>query len=99
MYACTIQRQQALETGWPALLLQAAFLQRCQTTRVHLWPVLPLRGINKTAWGAKLILTADLAFPVSCASMGHLPMAQHWPLCLNVCFSLPVAPHPLAPPL
>ena len=26
-----------------------------------LWPVLPLRGINKTAPGAKLILTADLA--------------------------------------
>ena len=24
------------------------------------WPVWPLRGINKTAWGAKLILTADL---------------------------------------
>ena len=31
-----------------------------------------LRGINKTAWGAKLIRTADLlAFPVSCTSLGH----------------------------
>ena len=25
------------------------------------WPVWPLRGINKTAWGTKLILTAGLA--------------------------------------
>ena len=32
----------------------------------------PLRDINKTAWGAKLILTAGLAYPVSCASLGHL---------------------------
>ena len=32
------------------------------------WP--PLRGINKTAWSAKLIPMADLAFPVSCASLG-----------------------------
>ena len=48
-------------------------------------------GIFKSAWGAKLILVADLAFPVSCASMGHLLMAQHCPLCLNVCFT---APHP-----
>ena len=31
------------------------------------WPLWPLRGINKTAWGAKLILTAGLAYPVSCA--------------------------------
>ena len=39
------------------------------------WPLWPLRGINKTAWGAKLtklILTADLAYPVSCARLGHL---------------------------
>ena len=61
------------------------------------WPVWPLRGINKTAWGAILILTADLAYSVSCASLGHLLMAHHCHLCLNVCFSLPTAPHP--PPL
>ena len=56
-------------------------------------PVWPLRGINRTAWGAKLILTADLAFPVSCASMGHLLMAQH---CLLVfeCLLQPTPPHP-----
>ena len=62
------------------------------------WPVWPLRGINKTAWGIKLIATADLAHPVSCASLGHQLMAQHCHLCLNVCFSLPMAPHPPLPP-
>ena len=36
------------------------------------WPVWPQRGINKTAWGAKLILMADLPYPVSYASLGHL---------------------------
>ena len=36
------------------------------------WPLWPLRGINKTAWGAKLILMAGLAYPVSCAGLGHL---------------------------
>ena len=60
------------------------------------WPVWPLRSINKTALGAKLVLTADLAFPVSCASLGHLMMARHCPLCLKVCFSPPYS-SPLAP--
>ena len=62
------------------------------------WPLWPLRGINKTAWDAKLILTADLAYPVSCAGLGHLLMAKHCPLCLNVCFTPPTAPHPPPPP-
>ena len=53
-----------------------------------------LRGINKTPWSAILILTPDLAYPVSFASLGHLLNAQHCPLCLNVCFSPPTAPHP-----
>ena len=60
------------------------------------WPVWPLRGINKTAWGAKLILTAGPAYPVSCASLGHLLMAQHCHLCLSVCLWLPT--HPRLPP-
>ena len=64
------------------------------------WPVRPLRGINKTAWGAKLILTADLVYQVSCARLGHpcTDGTQHCHLCLNVCFSPPTAPHP-PPPL
>ena len=62
------------------------------------WPVRPLRGINKTAWGAKLILTADLVYQVSCARLGHPLMAQHCHLCLNVCFIPLTAPHPPPPP-
>ena len=62
------------------------------------WPVWYLRGINKTAWGAKLILTAGLAYPVSCAILGRLLMAQHCHLCLSVCFSPPSASHPPLPP-
>ena len=58
------------------------------------WPVRPLRGINKTAWGAKLILTAGLVYQVSCAQLGHPLIAQHCHLCLNVCFGPPAAPHP-----
>ena len=41
--------------------------------------VTPRGIINNTAWDAKLIVTANLAFPVSCASMGHLLIAQHCP--------------------
>ena len=63
------------------------------------WPVWPLRGINKTVWGAKLTLAADLASPVSCASLGHLLMAWHCHLCLNACFTPPTAPHPTYPSL
>ena len=69
------------------------------------WPVWPLRGINKTAWSAKLILTAGLAYPVSCAGLGHLLTAQHCHLCLSVChlclsvcFGPPSAFHPSPPP-
>ena len=59
------------------------------------WPVWPLRGINKTAWGAKLILTADgLVHHLSCASLGQLLMAQHYHFCLNP----PMAPHLPPPP-
>ena len=43
-----------------------------------------LCGINKTAWSAKLILMAGLAYPVGCASLGHLLMAQYYHLCLSV---------------
>ena len=59
----------------------------------------PPKGINKAAWGAKLILMADLPSPVSGASLGHLLMAQHCHLCLSACFSPPTAPHPLPPPI
>ena len=62
------------------------------------WPVWPLRGIIKTAWGAQLILTADLVYHSSCASLGHLLMAQLCHFCLNGCFSPTTAPHLPPPP-
>ena len=94
-HSCTIQRYQALKTRWPGLLLQAAFSDVVKPRGCISWPVWPLRGINKIAWGAKLIFTADLPYPVSCAS---LLMAQRSRLCLNVWFNLPTAPQP-PPPL
>ena len=105
-HSCTTQRHQALETRWPGLLLQADFFRSCKTTRVPfpalVWrarlsrPLWPLRGINKTAWGAKLILTAGLAYPVSCAGLGHLLMAGHCPLGSLPRLRLPTRPpHPL----
>ena len=98
-HSCTIQRHHALETRWPGLLLQAAFLRCCKMTRVHFMACVAPEGINKTAWGAKLILTADLVCHPSCASLGHLLMSHHCHFCLNVCFSSPTAPHhPRHPP-
>ena len=44
------------------------------------WPVWPLRGINKTAWGAKLILTAGLVHHSSCASL-HYQKCGHRIVC------------------
>ena len=99
-HSCTIQRHQALKTRWPGLLLQAVFSDTVKSRGYISWHVRPLRGINKTAWGAKLILTADLASPVSCVSQGHLPMEQHCHLCLSACFTPPTASHspPSFPP-
>ena len=62
------------------------------------WPLWPLRAINKTAWAAKLVLAAGLAYPVSCASLGHLLIASLCPLSLNVCFTPPTALHQPPPP-
>ena len=60
------------------------------------WPVWPLRGINKTAWGAKLILTAGLAYPVSCASLGwHSTAICVWVFALACLWLLT---HPCLPP-
>ena len=65
------------------------------------WPLWPLRGINKTAWGAKLILTAGLAYPVSCASLGHLLMAFGFECLLYPAYGSPPAltthPTPMPP--
>ena len=90
-HALSRETMQALETRWLGLLIQMAFFRHFKTTRMSVWP---MRGINQTAWGDKLVLMADLAYPMSCPSLGHLLMAQHCYLCLNVRFSLPTAPTP-----
>ena len=97
-HSCIIQRHHALETRWPGLLLQVAFCDALKPRGCIPWPVWPLRGINKTALGAKLILTADLAYHSSCASLGNLLMVQQCHFSLNVCLSPPTAPHPPPPP-
>ena len=96
-HALSRDTKHLIETRWPGLLSQVAFSDAVKPRGCISWPVWPLRGINKTAWGANLILTAGLAHPVSCASLGHLLMAQHCHFCSSVCFSLPTVPHP--PPL
>ena len=97
-HSCTIQRHHALETGWPGLLLQVAFCDTVKPRGCISWPVWPLRSINKTALSVKLILTADLVYHSGCASLGHLLMAHHCHLCLNVCFSPLYSSQPTQPP-
>ena len=59
-HALSKETMQALETRWPVLLLQVAFSDAMKPPGCISWPLWSLRGINKTAWGAKLILTADM---------------------------------------
>ena len=94
-HSYTIQRHHALESQ--VCFYRWLFCDAVKPRGCISWPVWALRGINKTAWGAKLILTADLVHHSSCASLGHLLKAQHCHFCLRVCFSPPMAPHP--PPL
>ena len=84
----------SIDDRWPGLLSQTTFYRCCQTTRMHfsaLW------GINRTAWGTKLLLTAVLAHPVDCTSSGPILKAQHCCLSPNGCFSPPSASHPPPP--
>ena len=81
--------------GHAGLLSQTAFYRCCQTTRMHFSA---LRGINRTEWGTKLLLTAVLAHPVDCTSYGPILKAQNCCLSPNGCFSLPLASHPPLPP-
>ena len=87
-----------LRIGGQVCFYRRLFCNAVKPQGCNLWPVWALRGINKTAWGAKLILTADLVHHSSCASLGHLLIAQHCHFCLRVYFSPPTAPHPPHPP-
>ena len=70
-HLCTIQRHQALETRWPGLLLQVAFSALLNHEGAFHGLCGPsVKGINKTAWGAKLIFNSRPGLPVSCASPG-----------------------------
>ena len=79
----------------PGLLLQTAFYRCCETTRVHF---MVLRGINRTVWGIRLLLTPVLASFVDCISLCHKLKAQHCSLSLSGCFNPPSASHPPPPP-
>ena len=89
-----IQKHQVLDDRLPGLLLQTAFYRCCETTRVHF---MVLGGINRTAWGTRLLLMPVLASFVDCISLCHTLKAQHCSSSLNGCFNQPSAFHP--PPI
>ena len=62
----------------------------------HSWPLWPLRGINKTAWAAKLILMANL-YPLSLNVYFTPPTAPHPPPPLTPPPSHPPTPYRLNP--
>ena len=57
-----------------------------------------LEGINRTAWGTRLLLTAVLASLVDSTSLCPILRAQHYCLGPNGCFNPPSASHPPPPP-
>ena len=89
------RKQKVLDHRWPGLLLQTAFYRCCQTTRVHF---MALEGINRTAWGTRLLLTVVLASLVDSTSLCPILRAQHCCLSPNGCFNSPTASHPPPPP-
>ena len=56
-----------------------------------------LEGINRIAWGARLLLTAVLASLVDSTSLCPILRAQHCCLSPNGCFSPPLASYPPPP--
>ena len=57
-----------------------------------------LKGINRTAWGTKLLYMAVWASLVDCISLYHILKAHHCFLSPNGYFNLPLAPQPPPPP-
>ena len=73
-HTCALSRDtKHLRLDGQVCFYRQLFSERCQTKTVHFMACV---AINKIAWDAKLILTADLAYPVNCASLSHLQMAQ-----------------------
>ena len=75
-----MQKHQALDNRLPGLFFQTAFYRCYETTRAHF---MVMRGINRTAWGTKLLLTSVLASFVDCISLCHTLKSQHCFLSLN----------------
>ena len=94
VHSCTIQKYQAVDNRLPGLLLQTAFYRCCVTTRVHF---MVLRGINRTVWGTKLLLTTVLTSFVDCISLCHTLKAQHCSLVALTRLRLPTRPRLPAP--
>ena len=89
------EKHQVLDHRWPGLLSQTAFCQCFRTTRMHFSA---LRGINRTAWGTKLLLMAVLAYSVDCISLCHILKVQYSHLSLNgYRLLLPTHPPQLSP--
>ena len=64
------------------------------------WPLWPLRGINKTAWGAKLILTAGCELCRSGSLTGGKALPFEFKCLLYPAYGSPPAPttHPIPLP-
>ena len=58
-----------------------------------------LRGINRTAWGTRLLLMPVLASFVDCIGLCHTLIAQHCSSSLFGCFNPPSASHSPPSPL
>ena len=69
VHSCTTQKHQVLDHRWPSPLSQTAFCRCSWSTRMHFSA---LRGINRIAWGTKLLLMAVLAHPLDCISWCHI---------------------------
>ena len=95
LHSCTIQKHQVLDDRWPGQLSQTAFYRGCKATRMHFSA---LRGINRTAWDTKLLLSAVLAplwiVPVLVPYWGHSTAA--W--IQMVAFGFPPSPASPQPP-
>ena len=83
---------------WPGLLSQTAFYRCFKTMMMHFST---LSGINRTAWGTRLLLMTVSAHPVDCTSSGPilkgtaLLLESKWLLWPAFGFpAVPASPHP-----
>ena len=74
---------QAFDYRWPGLLLRMAFSSAVKPKGCTSWPMWFLKGIDwtstRSAWGAKLLLTAVLAYSLSIYGYFNLPWVPPTP--------------------